>query len=137
MFGVSITPKFMLKDTFSELLRGESPPCEDDVWELSRFAVDVENMGAMALFNPVVLSLICSAYEYAERNNIRRYVTVTSVALEKLFRRIGFTVKRFGDQRAQKVGSVLSVACYIDMDAQARSVVESIYARLSLMERVA
>jgi len=115
----------MLNNTFQQLLNGDSPPNDPDIWELSRFAVLPRNSNSseQITINPVTFQMIRSVVEYADKHKIKRYVTVTSVALEKLLKRIGIPVQRFGNRKAQHIGRVLSVACQIDINNQLRDVV--------------
>ncbi len=108
----------MLKDTFPQLLRGEAAPQDPAVWELSRFAVQPRDGSstAQASLNGVTFSMLRAAYDYAVRHHIRSYVTVTSVALERLMIKAGVPIKRFADKKAQRIGKVLTVACWIDID---------------------
>jgi len=126
------TGAYMLRDTFPQLLRGEPVPDDDHIWELSRFAVAVhEDAGAQqAQLNQVTLEMIRKVYDFAVAHNIREYVTVTSVALERLLRHTGLPIRRFGDGKAQRVGKVLTVACHVDIDDRFRQVVypDSLYA---------
>lgn len=109
---------YMLSDTFPQLLRGEPAPRESDVWELSRFAVlptgpeDRRQAHASA----VTLRMMEAVARYGREHGIRSYVTVTSVAVERLTRGAGVTVRRFGDGKASRIGKVLSVACWLDVE---------------------
>jgi acyl homoserine lactone synthase len=69
--------------------------------------------------------MIRSLLPFAEEHGIRHYVFVTSVALERLVTRIGLPLRRFGDGQAQRVGKVLSVACWLDVNEQFRQAVGS------------
>ncbi len=115
----------MLRDTFPQLLKGESMPCDSHVWELSRFAVaSHEDVRAQqAPLNGVTLDMIRKVYDFALDHDIHEYVTVTSVALERLLKRTGLPIRRFGGGKAQKVGKVLTVACHVDINDQFRDVV--------------
>lgn len=114
------TGPYMLKDTFPQLLRGEKAPCDPGVWELSRFAVQPrdESSKAQICLNGITFSMLRAAYEFAIQNCIRSYVTVTSVAVERLMLRAGIPIRRFADRKAQRIGKVLTVACWIDIDEQ-------------------
>lgn len=121
------TGPYMLRDTFPQLLKGEPAPGDSHVWELSRFAVAAhEDAGTQqAPLNIVTLDMIRKVYDFAIDHNIREYVTVTSVALERLLKRTGLPIRRFGDAKAQRVGKVLTVACHVDINDQFRDVVYS------------
>jgi acyl homoserine lactone synthase len=54
-------------------------------------------------------------FRFARHNGIKRYVTVTTVAVERLIRKLGVNVSRIGPPI--KIGRVLTVACYIEIDA--------------------
>lgn len=119
------TGPYMLKDTFPQLLCGEAPPSASDVWELSRFAVESTSTGDLAQgkMGIVTFEMMRSAVEFADKRGIRHYVTVTSVALERLLKRAGIPMRRFGDGKAQRIGKVLSVACWVDIDDRLRQAV--------------
>lgn len=111
------TGPYMLKDTFPQLLAGESVPTDPNIWELSRFAVEPGNSECQqARLNEVAMGMMRSAYEFAVAHDISHYVTVTSVALERLMKKAGVPMYRFGDGRAQRIGKVLTVACWIPID---------------------
>jgi acyl homoserine lactone synthase len=71
--------------------------------------------------------MIRSVYDFAQQHGIQRYITVTSVALERLLKRTGLPISRFGNHKAQRVGKVLTVACWVDINEQFRNVVYSEY----------
>jgi acyl homoserine lactone synthase len=121
------TGPYMLKDTFPQLLAGEDAPQEPGVWEISRFAVTTvgHDERVQVTLNAITFSMIRSAFDFAQSLGIRRYIAVTSVALERLLRRIGLPVSRFAGLPAQRIGKVLTVACWIDINDQFREVVYS------------
>lgn len=116
---------YMLRDTFPELLRGEKLPCDPHILELSRFAVDASGGKAVAqaTFSMHTFELLRAIYEYAIANDINEYVTVCSVAMERLMRTIGLPLRRLGDGKATRIGNVLSVACFISVNEQSRAAV--------------
>lgn len=119
------TGPYMLRDTFPQLLCGEAPPCAESIWELSRFAAESPERGdlAQACLSPTTFAMIRAIYDHAVQHQITQYVTVTSVALERLLLKLDLPVTRFGDGKAHRVGKVLSVACRIEINAQFRRVV--------------
>jgi acyl homoserine lactone synthase len=121
------TGPYMLKDTFPQLLCGDAAPQDPVIWELSRFAVlpsDSTEHDQVAL-NSLTLDMIRYVYDFAQQHGIRRYITVTSVALERLLKRTGLPIYRFGNYKAQRVGKVLTVACWVDINEQFRQVVHN------------
>jgi acyl homoserine lactone synthase len=123
------TGAYMLKDTFPQLLQGAPAPCDPGVWELSRFAVEagagsaVEPGAAQAPLNDVTMEMVRRLYDFARERKIERFVTVTSVALERLLKRTGLPIHRLGGCRARKVGRVLTVACRVEVNRKFANVV--------------
>ena len=112
------TGPYMLRDTFSELLRGETAPCDDQIWELSRFAVAPTSSDdrRQVNFRPVTFDMMREVVSYGLECGIHQYVSVTSVSLERMLRRVGIPMRRFGDGKAVRIGKVLSVAVWIDIN---------------------
>jgi acyl homoserine lactone synthase len=113
----------MLRDVFPELLHGLPAPAAADVWELSRFAINsnratgADNAGNHQIgFGELSLSLMVAAARFAQANGIARYVTVTTAAIERMMKGLGLHIHRLGAPR--KIGSVLTVACFIEVDEQ-------------------
>lgn len=130
------TGSYMLRDTFPQLLRGEEIPCDKQIWELSRFAVDASSEGGnmQAPLNSLTMGMIRNLYDFAVSHQIDQFVTVTSVALERLLKRTGLPVRRFGDGKAQRVGRVLTVACWVEINELFANVV---YPDTGAVERAA
>ena len=119
------TGPYMLRDVFPELLEGQAVPCAPDVWELSRLAVlpteqEARERGSMC---PVTLRMFRAVTEFAQRNGIRRYVFVTSVGVERMLKRMGVPLARFGTGKAVRLGKVLSVVLWVEVNAQLRRAV--------------
>lgn len=116
--------KYMIQDTFPELLRGEPIPSGPNVWELSRFAVSaVDGNNSQIALNQVTFKMMAELIEFADKNNISHYVTAMSVAVERLMKKAGIPMKRFGDGKASRVGKTLSVASWIPVTDELRQVV--------------
>jgi acyl homoserine lactone synthase len=106
---------YMLKDVFHELLNGEVPPNAPDIWELSRFTVATERVQTgNECFAPLSLHLMAEATKFAISNSIRRYAFVTTTAIERLLKRQGLHIHRFGPPA--KIGIAMAVACIIEID---------------------
>jgi len=111
------TGKYMLKDVFPSLLQSESAPREKDVWEISRFTVRKNHKNlTKGYINSVTIDLISSFYSFAKDNNIRAFVTVTTVACERLLRQMGVSLRRMGDGNVVQIGKEKSVALWINVD---------------------
>ena len=105
----------MLKDIFPQLLHGQPAPESSTVWEISRFAVATEHCEGVGFgFSEVPLHMMRASVRFAQHNGISRYVAVTSVAVERMLRKVGVNISRFGPPI--KIGRVLTVACSIEID---------------------
>lgn len=106
---------YMLKDTFPELLHGQAAPQALDVWEMSRFALATDRVGTSAEgFGPLSVSLMAEAARFALAHRISRYVTVTTLAIERLLKRQGVHIHRFGPP--VRIGIAMTVACIVEVD---------------------
>lgn len=116
---------YMLRDTFPALLAGETAPNSERIWDISRLAVarpETES-GGVAGINDTTVDIVLAVLDYALDHGVDRYVAVISVALERILRRIGLRLTRFGDRRARRMGKALSVAVWIDVDAATREAI--------------
>lgn len=105
----------MLKDTFPQLLHGQHAPQQANVWELSRFAVTVPKYeSANYGFSAIPIQMMQKLFQFARLQGIARYVTVTTVAVERLISKSGVNLSRLGSPI--KIGRVLTVACSIEID---------------------
>ena len=116
------TGDYMLKDTFPQLLAGHAAPCAANIWELSRFAVEARNgeNTRQAALNDLAYMLLQQGYLFAKNQKIERYITVTSVAMERMLLNAGLHLNRFADLPAQKIGKVSTVACWLNIDEDYR-----------------
>jgi acyl homoserine lactone synthase len=86
-----------------------------DVWELSRFAVATNRVStAAAAFGPLTKDLLAEAARYALAHGIEAYVTVTTLALERMMKHSGLSMSRIG--QPVQVGIVKAVAIRINVD---------------------
>ena len=111
----------MLRDVFPQLLAGQPAPAAADVWELSRFALATDRLSAaeqsgnyQLSFGPMSVALIAEAARFAKAHGIVRYVTVTTAAIERMLKKQGLHIHRLGPP--MKIGNVLTVACFIEVD---------------------
>lgn len=105
----------MLRDTFPQLLNGQRAPQQKNVWELSRFAVATSKAAVSGYgLSTIPFQMMRTIFRFAQRNGIARYVTVTTVALERLIAKSGVNLRRLGPPL--KIGRVMTVACYVEID---------------------
>ncbi|MGT0150745.1 acyl-homoserine-lactone synthase [Vibrio metschnikovii] len=73
-----------VKKTLSpELLGAMTAPRDSQVYELSRFAVDKDFSTLAGGVSNVTMKMFQSLYHHVQQQRITRYVTVTSVGVEK------------------------------------------------------
>lgn len=115
--AIPTTQKYMLKDVFPQLLRGETAPEQRNIYEISRFALSKNREGKeKRMASQDTAELVRSFYSFARQNNITDYVLVTTVACERILRYMGVTMRRMGDGKSMKVGIERSVALWIKVD---------------------
>lgn len=113
------TGSYMLRDIFPELARGEEIPNDPSIWEISRFSVDelAKEDGGLSEAKCVAdltLRLLNTFRDFGEANDVEAFVAVTSVAAERIMKKLGFKVRRMGDRKPMMIGKVLSTAIWID-----------------------
>ncbi|MBI3284931.1 MAG: acyl-homoserine-lactone synthase [Burkholderiales bacterium] len=113
---------YMLKDTFPQLLHGTCPPEDPKIWELSRFAIETGGEQVFG-FSHIAMQSIGEIIAYGHRVGIEQYVTVTTTAIERMLRRAGVVIKRFGPPMV--IGVENAVALYVDIDASFRKLSSS------------
>ncbi len=106
---------YMLKDTFPELLYGNPPPNNPKVWELSRFAVE-SDAGQGFGFSEVTLDVLRELVLFGDKMGIEEYVLVTTSSIERMMRRSGLEVSRFGP--AMRIGVENAVAIRFNIGRQ-------------------
>lgn len=116
------TRPYMLGDIFSNLLHGADAPHHRHVWEISRFAVDTSDHSRTAGFSlgDTARALLVDTCKFAIANHVTQFVIVTTVAVERLINSTGVVMNRFGPPT--RIGRVMSVACWVDIDAHTRHV---------------
>lgn len=106
---------YMLKDTFPQLLHGQAAPEMQDVWELSRFAIETDGPQGFG-FAGLALDAMREIVIFGDRMGITHYVTVTTTAIERLLRKTGIAITRYGPPI--RIGVENAVALDIDIGAQ-------------------
>ncbi|MRR50197.1 MAG: GNAT family N-acetyltransferase [Rhodocyclaceae bacterium] len=103
---------YMLRDTFPELLHGQAAPEAPDVWELSRFAIETEGPQGFG-FAGLALEAMREIVTFGDRMGIKHYVTVTTTPIERLLRKTGIAITRYGPPI--RIGVENAVALDIDI----------------------
>ncbi len=103
---------YMLADTFPELLEGRPAPRHPRVWELSRFVLDTVGRPDRGFADPTIMAMQ-RVVGFAAHMGIDRYVTVTTVSMERMLTKLGLEVLRCGDARL--IGRVRTVAIELPM----------------------
>lgn len=106
---------YMLKDTFPELLYGHSAPEDPKIWELSRFAIEADGPQGFG-FSGISLDALREIVRFGDRMGIEHYVTVTTASIERMMRRAGFAVTRYGSP--MRIGVEIAVALDFDIGEQ-------------------
>ena len=102
---------YMLRDTFPQLLNGRMAPCDARVWELSRFAIDSEGEQGFGFTN-LALDTMRSLFQFGMNHGIDLYVTVTTTAIERMMRRAGIVIERFGPPMQIGVEKTVALAIF-------------------------
>lgn len=106
---------YMLKDTFPELLHGRPAPEDPRIWELSRFAIEADGPQGFG-FSGLSLDALREIVTFGDKMGIEHYVTVTTSSIERMMRRAGFAVTRFGPPI--RIGVENAVAVDFDIGEQ-------------------
>ncbi|MGP4101883.1 acyl-homoserine-lactone synthase [Nonomuraea sp. KM90] len=101
---------YMIRDVFTETLRGGPAPRDPAVWELSRLATGrAWSRSATAGLGPLARTLLREAFRRVDRHG-HTVVAVSSVALERSVNAMGIPTHRLGDGRATRLGRLLCAA---------------------------
>jgi acyl homoserine lactone synthase len=122
------TNKYMLKDTFPQLLNNQAAPESKSILEISRFATQK----SAYLFDPnekryVTYSVLQQAYLHAIEQGVEEYVMVTTCAIERYLRILGVPTSRLGNGLSMDIGGVNSVAIRMSMNNEFKNAVFSIH----------
>lgn len=109
------TGPYMLGEVFPQLLAGETLPRSPEILEVSRLAIDPSvggGKGSQASMSLATLKILREGELFGLKNGITHFVFVTSVAVERMLKRLGLNMWRMGDGSSQIIGKVRSVACW-------------------------
>ncbi|TIU00860.1 MAG: conjugal transfer protein TraI, partial [Mesorhizobium sp.] len=100
----------MLRDTFPALLDEMVVPASADIWESSRFALDLPPTAPKAAggLAQATYELFAGIIEFGLANNLSGIVTVTDTRIERILRLATWPLSRIG--QPQQVGNTEAVA---------------------------
>lgn len=108
------TGRYMLKDTFPELLHGQPAPNDPGILESTRFAVLPRGWRynqKLSLID-ITAQLLIAQLEYCLARGIEKVVSVTDVRFERILRGAGLLCRRFGPPI--RMGKMLVVAGWLE-----------------------
>jgi acyl homoserine lactone synthase len=108
----------MLGETFPALLPNGPIFGTPDVWESSRFALDVQReteVGAQGVAEPTY-ELFAGMVEFGLARSLSKILTVTDVRMERILRRANWPLERLGPP--QQIGITKAVAGYLAVSQQ-------------------
>ena len=105
----------MLRDIFPQLVENGPVPEGENIWEISRFAVDTltPTYESLASLHATTSELLIKLVEHGLSHGIRQYVAASDVRFERILKRSGLTVKRLGN--VQRIGKTPAVSGFIDV----------------------
>lgn len=112
------TGAYLLAKVFPQLLR-EPPPAGEEIWELSRFAaMDCSSPQRLSQVTEINLAeqLLAAAFEFAMRQGVKRFITVSPLGIERLLRRLGVHAHRAGPPVLFEGRPLF--ACWIEVDRE-------------------
>jgi acyl homoserine lactone synthase len=116
---LTTTQPYLLSEVFPQLLQGVSPPRDEHIWELSRFAsMDFTKPAStpLAQFSSSSTALLLrSAMDWAARQGAHRLITVSPLGIERLVRRLGIRASQAAAPVA--IDGQMTFACWIELAA--------------------
>ncbi len=109
----------MLRDAFPVLLDGKAVPSRPDIWESSRFALDIHRDGIKAAAGVAAptYELFAGMVEFGLARGLSKILTVTDLRMERILRRATWPLDRLGSPRS--IGVTMAVAGYLDVSQAA------------------
>lgn len=109
------TGPYMLRDTFPILLDEESAPSSEDIWESSRFALDMFSgcSARQKLLSSYTFELFAGMVEFGLAKSLSKIVTVVDIRMERILRRAGWALERISPSR--QIGNTEAVAGFLEV----------------------
>ena len=118
------TGPYMLKDIFPHLLGGHEAPEEEDVWEISRFAIDpnLRQYQSLGAISHIVGHMLIELVDFADRNGIRRIVAASDIRFDRILSRAGLRTRHYAPP--VRMENSLAVAGWADINGDNRAAIE-------------
>ena len=114
----------MLRDAFSALLNGSACPAAANIWESSRFALDLRgNPIGSGTLSPATTEMFAGMIEFGLARSLANIVTVTDIRVERILRRAGWPLQRISEPTT--LGNTQALVGYLDISLQALASVRS------------
>lgn len=115
----------MLGEMFPYLVEQGDVPTAPDIWESSRFALDLpssemKTVGGIAIGT---YELFAGMIEFGLSLQLNRIVTVTDVRVERILRRCGWSLSRLGEPRM--IGTTQALAGFLEVSSASLETVRS------------
>ncbi|MDQ7250528.1 acyl-homoserine-lactone synthase [Dongia sedimenti] len=109
----------MLRDVFPKLLAGRPAPAGEEIWESSRFALDLPPAAAerAAGLAAATYELFAGMIEFGLSRSLIDIVTVTDIRIERILRRAGWPLRRIAEPYT--LGNTKAVAGYLEVSLEA------------------
>lgn len=108
----------MLRDTFSALLKGNACPAAPNIWESSRFALDLQRSAASSgALSAATTEMFAGMIEFGLARSLVDIVTVTDVRVERILRRAGWPLRRLCEPTP--LGNTQALVGYLDISLEA------------------
>ena len=109
----------MLRSTFASLLLNQSPPESPEVWESSRFAVDLPSKAPKGAggIGKATYELFAGMVAFGLLKGLTEIVTVTDARMERILRRAAWPLRTLGAPKL--IGSTRAVAGYLEVSHEA------------------
>ena len=105
-------------------MQGAALPEEENVWELSRFAIETDGDNRFG-FAERAKEAMRGIVNFADEQGISKYVTVTTTAVERLLRHAGVETTRMG--LPLQIGVEKAVALEIHLGVKTRTALFGAY----------
>ena len=102
---------YLLGDVFPEMIKDQTPPRTNAIWESTRFCADNQTAPRQ-----IAGILMAGMLEFALAMGIRNYVSVSDIRMETIIRRAGWATRRMGD--VQSTGKEMSAAEWFEVSQQ-------------------